>query len=118
MEFKFITGLRKNSNLLLLVDKNQLFLKNRVSESKKKTYFKCYEYKRKGCQVNLCVEDGKCFYSSELATDHNHSDQKQFIQELAVRNGIKARCAEISASINSPHAVANVRSIFNSAISR
>lgn len=113
MEFEFITGLRKNSKLLRLINENQLFVKNR--SIKNKTYYVCNE---KGCNVRICVEQERCYYMNEQLITHIHSDKKEYISELIVRNTIKEKCSEASILINTPNSVGNVRSIFNAEVTR
>lgn len=112
MEFKIIPGFRKDSKLLHLVEKDELFIKNR--DTPKRTYYVCYE---KGCKVRVCLEGDRCFYMKEQAI-HTHGDVKKLIAELYFRNGIKEKCTQSSVLLNTPTTVGNVRSIFNSELLR
>lgn len=112
MEFKTIPGFRKNSQLLLLVEKNELYVKNR--ETAKKTYYVCYE---KGCQVRLCIEEGRCFYMKEAAL-HSHGDLKNLVAELTFRNSVKDKCSQSSVRLNTPATVGNERSVYNAELLR
>lgn len=111
MEFKILSGKRRNSKLLYSVTEQQLYA--RKSIYKNKVFYNCYT---KDCKSRVFVMDGVCLKYTDFV-EHNHSDQKALYEEIVALNAIKNKCLDVG-SLGEVNALTSIRESFRSVCSR
>lgn len=88
LNYEWITGLRSDSNLIHVIDEDQLYCINTNTSNSK--IFKC---RVRSCRSRVYLDVGNMCRRVRNFQHHNHGDSESFIEELKVRNKIKIACA-------------------------
>lgn len=112
MNFKIVSGKRRNSNLLYTIDEKFLYVKKHVYLDK--ITYNCYEKK---CGVKVIVQNNICNKNLSSKT-HNHPNHENLCKELEIKNSIKRKCGDLTELLNSNSLHSNIRKIFNEECSK
>lgn len=112
LEFEIISGKRINSKVLYVKEEKQCYI--RKSESKGTIYYTCY---KKSCKSRVILKNGQCSKVVNF-TQHNHSDQHAFYEELKALSQVKKICLDGTTIIGAPSAVSGIRESFQSVCMR
>lgn len=112
MEYEFISGKRRDSNLLYTIGEQQLYRKK--SMYKNKEFYNCYIKK---CKSRIFITDGVVCQKCPDFMEHNHGVQKALYEELKVLNNIKRKCAETRGT-GDVNALSGIRESFKAVCSR
>lgn len=105
-EYKLISGFRKNSQLLLIENEEQIFKFKSHKKKENVKYYYCYE---KNCNVAVAVEFNSTRYCRKITKNqtHNHGSQIELIKKFEIMNNIKSEVKK------APLKRASVRDIFD-----
>lgn len=108
MNFEIITGYRKNSQLLYVLDQRMIYVKKSVYNSINK-----YECRVKTCKARVSVHpDGKCVLAKNYV-EHNHENEEEVYKELKALNSIKDECEDLAGTLGGDtSAMSSIRSSF------
>lgn len=108
MNFEIISGFRKNSKLLYLVDQKMIFVKKSVYNNVGK-----YVCRQSECKARITVDaEGKCELAKHYV-EHNHDNEEEVYKELKAINEIKSDCQDIAGKLGGDTtAMSSIRSSF------
>lgn len=93
LQYEFICGYRKNSQILLLTEERQIF--KRKSVHKQHTRYVCYI---DSCNVSVAVnKDGACEQLS-LEFHHTHAPPEDIIKKFEMLRNVKSACGNVTAA--------------------
>lgn len=104
IDFEFIAGHRKNSELIWSPLEQQMYKFN--THSKLGASYVCYE---KYCNVRAYLKDGQCF-KSRKSLEHLHGPNTKMHEEFIVKSEIKKKAIECKKM--------DLREIYNDVMSR
>lgn len=113
LNYTFMTGYRRDSNLLYSNDEKQFYRFN--SKNKSGDAYVCAEIK-KNCKARVYIQGDKKCVQQEKYSVHTHGTQLEKMWELLVLNLVKDKCADISTLINERKQ--SFRDIFYSIVSK
>lgn len=114
MNFEIISGNRRSSELLYVIDQKIIFRKKSVYKDIIK-----YECRQKMCKSRVSVlADGSCVRAKKYV-DHNHENEEAAYKELKALNKIKKDCLDAATILGSEMtAMSSIRASFRKTCER
>lgn len=113
VNFKFVPGQRRGSQMIYSNDENQVYKRNKVNKDGSSGWT-CIV---KNCDERITMRaNGKCYYSA-TKHGHNHEKKDDYQRRVDLKNEIKVECSKVE-NIASGSISGAVRDVFYSKVTR